>query len=255
MMSDEIISMAELVKQTKAAYGMTWQEMGKQLGRSEKMIRKIATGETSGESFRLSLTELNERGEVEHLTPRRRTKDGKLARVRSKRGAAQKSTTPADTRGIRVPTVKHGRFSHTTTALPEGNRLHHIEMPKSADSKGRKRGLDAINEALLKVTKAQAHSDKRVKFSLTVQDDQGNRRQYQIGSKSGFHASDVRKDIRTDHGGSVEGWFARQLDAVYPDTGSFTVVAVDINEFNAKRIKETRRQEDVARTRRHRWKR
>lgn len=254
-MSEDNLSMADLVKQTKAAYGMTWQEMGDQVGRSDRMMRKIARGETSGESFRQSITELHDRGQVQHLTPRRRTKSGDLARVRSKGGTDQKSFIPADTRGTRAPDVKRGRFSHTTTALAEGNRLHHIELPRTKRSEGRKKGLEAIDQTLLRVTKSQARHDKRVKFTVTVEDDQGHRRQYQIGSKSGYHASDVRSDIRTDHGGSLDDWFARQLDAVYPDTGSYTVVGVDINEHDATRTKTVRKQEDVSRTRRRRWNR
>ena len=247
--------MADLVRQTKETYGLTWNDMAEQVGRSDRMLRKIARGETSGESFRQSLTELYERGQVETLPPRRRTKDGKLAKVRSKRGAEQKSITPRDTRGKYSPSVKRGRFSHSMTNLPAGNRLHHIEMPRSRRSAGRMKGLDACDKTMLKIAKSQARADKRVKVAVTVEDDQGHRRQYQIGSKSGFHASDVRSDIRTDHGGSLEGWFQRQLDAVYPDTGSYTVVGLDINEHNAARPKEVRKQEDATRTRRRRWSR
>lgn len=248
-------SMAELISETKATYGMTWAEMGQQLGRSDRMIRKIARGETSGESFRQSVTELYDRGQVEHLPPRRRTKDGKLAKIRSKRGAEQKSVTPTDTRGRPAGRVKRGRFAHTTTVLREGNRLHRIEMPRSPRSEGRKKGLKAFDDTMLKISRSQARADKRVKVSVTVQDSQGQRRQYQIGSKSGFHASDVRSDIRSDHNGQVEGWIQRQLDAVYPDTGSYSVVALDINEHRSSRPKEVRKQEDFARTRRRRWKR
>lgn len=249
------IPMADLVRQTKETYGLTWQEMGEQLGRSDRMIRKIARGETSGESFRQSMTELYERGEVEHLTPRRRTKTGQLAKVRTKRGADQKSVIPADTRGRRARTVKRGRFSHTTTHLPEGNRLHNIEMPRTVRSAGRAKGLAAFDQTMLKIARSQARADKRIKVAVTVEDGQGHRRQYQIGSKSGFHASDVRSDIRSDHGGSAEAWFQRQLDSVYPDTGSYTVVSVEINEHNASRAKGMRKQEDAAGTRRRRWSR
>lgn len=254
-MSEEMMSMADLVKTTKETYGLTWKDMANQLGRSDKMIRKIATGETSGESFRRSITELYERGEVEHMTPRRRSKDGGLARVRSKSGAEQKSFIPEDTRGRRVEPVKRGRYSHTTTALAEGNRLHHIEMPKTPNSQGRKKGLAAIDRVLLQITKSQARRDKRVKFNVTVEDAEGNRRLLEIGSKSGFHASDVRSDMRTDHGGSAEKWLDDEVNKVYRDLGTFTVVSVDINEFSAVRDKTTRKQEDAARTRRHRWKR
>lgn len=254
-MNEQQMPMAELVKRTKEAYGLTWKEMADQVGRSVRMITKIAREETSGESYRRSFSELYERGQVEHLTPRRRSKDGHLARVRSKTNAEEKSVTPEDTKGKRVLPVKRGRFSHTTTSLPGGSKLHHIELPKTRKSVGRKRGLEAIDRSLLQVTKSQARADKRVKFEFIVEDKEGNRRSFEVGSKSGFHASDVRSDIRTDFGGSVEDWMDYQIRSVYPDSGDFTVVSVDINEHSASRSKDMRKMEDAARTRRTRWKR
>lgn len=252
-MTDQL-PMAELVKRTKEAYGLTWKEMADQLGRSDRMIRKIAYGETSGESFRTSITELYEKGQVETLTPRRRTKSGQLARVRSKKGARNKSVVPVDTRGKRAPRVPRGKYSFSTTHLPAGNRLHEIEMPRTGKV-GRQRGLDAFDKTMLKVTRSQARADKRVKLSLTVEDPHGNRRRYEVGSKSGFHASDVRADIRTDHAGDAEGWLRTQLNHVYPDTGNYRIVGIEINEHNAVRTKEVRKQEDQDRTRRRRWSR
>ncbi|MFC4372325.1 hypothetical protein [Citricoccus nitrophenolicus] len=252
-MADEI-PMADLIKRTKEVYGMTWREMGDQLGRSERMIRKIARGETSGETYRTSVTELYTHGSVDTLTPRRRAKDGHLVPVRAKQGAKQPTRTPKDTRGRRVGTNKRGRFSQSTTNLPDGNRLHHIEMPRSKGT-GRQKGLKAFNDEMLKIARSQARKDKRVKLTLTVEGADGQRRQYQVGSKSGFHASDVRSDIRSDHGGSAEGWLTHQISSVYPDIDSYTVVSIDINEHAATRTKAERKSEDVARTRRTRWRR
>lgn len=252
-MTDQL-SMAELVKRTKEAYGMTWKEMADQLGRSDRMIRKIANGETSGETFRTSITELYEKGQVVTLTPRRRTKSGELARVRSKKGAPEKSVIPVDTRGKRAPRVPRGKYSFRTHHLPAGNRLHEIEMPRTGRI-GRKRGMEAFDNTMLKITRSQAQADKRVKLSLTVEDPDGNRRRYEVGSKSGFHASDVRSDIRKDHEGDPEAWLRTQLNYVYPDTGNYRIVGVEINEHNAVRTKEVRKQEDLSRTRRRRWSR
>jgi hypothetical protein len=252
-MADEM-PMADLVKRTKEVYGMSWREMGEQLGRSERMIRKIARGETSGESYRVSVTELYTHGSVDTMTPRRRAKDGHLVPVRAKRGAKQTTRVPKDTRGRRVGTSHRGKFSQSTTNLPDGNRLHHIEMPRSK-GKGREKGLDAFNGEMLKIARSQARKDKRVKLTLTVEGKDGQRRQYQVGSKSGFHASDVRSDIGTDHGGSAEGWLTHQLSSVYSDLDSYTVVSIDINEHSATRTKAVRKSEDAARTRRTRWRR
>lgn len=255
-MNDEQLPMAELVQRTKAAYGLTWKDMGEQLGRSDRMMRKIARGETSGESFRQSMTELYQQGRVQTLTPRRRsTRTNALVRVRAKKGSEEKSFIPADTRGKPVPSAKRTNYDHKVTNLPGGNKHTRTDLPKTRNSAGRKKGWEAIDNHLLSTTKGQARGDKRIKLAVTVEDAQGQRRQYQIGSKSGYFASDVRKDIRSDHGGSIEGWFTQELEAVYPDTGTYTVVAVETNTFQASRSKAVRKQEDAAGTRRNRWRR
>lgn len=250
--SPEDLSIAELVTRTKHDYGMTWADMADQLGRSDRMVRKLARGESSGESFRQSLTELYSSGRVDHLTPRRRRADGSLAPVRAKRGEEVKSRTPTDTRGRRMASVRRGRFSVTTQHLGGGNRIDEIEMPVTKNSQGRKKAWAAFQEKMLSTTKSQAQKDKRVRVTITTQDADGQRRSYQIGTKSGFHASDVRADIKTDHGGSPESWAAYQLSAVYPDTGG-SIVGVQLSVADAARPKTVRIEEDRARTRRRRW--
>lgn len=246
------LTMAELVTRAKADYGMTWKDMANQLGRSDRMLRKIAREETSGESFRRSLTELYSRGEVDHLTPRRRTKDGRLARVRSKPSQGDKSTTPTDTRGRRAPTQKKGRYHSRTQHLGGGNRRHTITMPRTENTrKGRARGLNEVKNKIRGITRSQARKDKRVKFTVTMEDRDGQRRQYEVGSKSGYHASDVNTDIRTDYGGSVESWITQQMSGHYPDAGG-SLVSVEMQEFDAHRPKEVRMQADAAGTRRRR---
>lgn len=246
------LSMAELVQRTKADFDMTWSDMAEQLGRSDRMVRKIARGETTGESYRRSLTELYSRGEVEHLTPRRRTKDGKLAPVRSKRGTDEKSHVPDDTRGVRAAPVKRGRYSSRTQHFGHGNRRHVITMPRSENTtKGRERGLGTVVDKLRSVTRSQARKDKRVGFKVTMEDEQGQRRTYEIGSKSGYHSSDVTSDIRSIHGGNVESWISSQMAGHYPDVGG-KLVGVEMQEFNASRSKDERKAADAAGTRRRR---
>src|SRR5699024_10971502 len=154
-MSDQL-SMADLVKRTKKAYGMTWKEMAAQLGRSDRMIRKIANGETSGETFPTSITELYEKGQVETLTPRHRTKSGELARVRRKKGPPQKAANPVHTRRERAPNLPRGQYPSKTPHLPGRNRSHEIEMPKTRTSHGRKRGLQTSDYTSLTITNRQA---------------------------------------------------------------------------------------------------
>lgn len=250
--SPEDLSIAELVTRTKHDYGMTWGEMASQLGRSDRMVRKLARGESSGESFRQSLTELYSSGRVDHLTPRRRNADQHLVPVRAKRGGDTTTRVPTDTRGRRMASVRRGRFNVAPTQhLGGGNRIEEIEMPAKG-KQGRKKAWAAFDEKMLRATQSQAQKDKRVRVTIITQDADGQRRSYEIGTKSGFHASDVRADIKSDHGGSSEGWAAYQLSAVYPDTGG-SIVGVRLNVADAARPKRVRIEEDVARTRRRKW--
>lgn len=260
-MSDhnETLSIQELVTRSKEAYGLTWADMGHQLGRSEKMMRKLAKGESSGENYRSSLTELYESGQVKHLTPRRRRKDGQLAPVRAKKGAAEKSVAPIDTKGERAPSVRRGRFRHEIQNLAGGNRITTTDMPKTPGSQGRKKGWQSITDELRRISKSQAKKDKRVKVKIVLEDKDGERRIVNIGSKSGYHASDVLNDVRKEHGGSIEEWAAQQIQGAGSRAGSsapesldgFRIVQVEQSSFDASRTKPERIAQDA--TGRRRW--
>lgn len=253
------LSIQELVQRSKDAYGLTWAEMGQQLGRSEKMIRKLAKGEAAGESFRQSLTELYEEGQVRHLTPRRRRKDGQLAPVRAKQGADTKSIAPVDTKGLRAQPVRRGRFRHEVQNLAGGNRIATTDMPKTQRSQGRKKGWESVRDELRRVSKSQARKDKRVKVRVVLEDEHGERRIVNIGSKSGYHASDVLSDVRTVHGGNMESWVDAQLQGAGSKPGSsapeslagFRVVQMEQTSFDASRTKVERQEQEA--TGRRRW--
>lgn len=252
-MSDgQKLSIPDLVKRIKSAYGMTWQEMGAQMGRSEKMMRKLANGQSTGERYRRSLEELHDRGRIDHLTPRRRTKDGRLAPVRAKDGAAQKSVTPTDTRGSSRGAPARARWSHRTQFLAGGNKMREARFNPKPGTPTNTRGSEAFKADLRSVTRSQARADKRVKVTVTVRDRAGRLHDYQVGTKGGFHASDVLSDIRSDHGGSAFGWMQHQLNQVYPDTGG-EITGYTTTEFSAQRTKAVRQEQDASRTRRHRW--
>lgn len=260
-MSDDTqsLSIPELVLRSKEAYGLTWAEMGHQLGRNEKMLRKLAKGESPGESYRQSLTELYEKGQVQHLTPRRRRKDGTLAPVRAKKGAETKSVAPIDTKGERAPAVKRGRFRHEVQNMAGGNRITTTDMPKSPKSVGRKKGWDSVKDELRRVSKSQAKKDKRVKVRIVLEDKTGERRVVNIGSKSGYHASDVLTDVRTMHGGNMENWVQAQMQGAGQQPGSsapedlsgFQIVQMEQTSFDASRTKIERQEQEA--TGRRRW--
>lgn len=247
------LSPQDLVLHLKSSYGYTWKEMGERLGRSEKMLRKVAKGQSKGEVYREALTELYQGGEVTHKPARRKGKDGHIVPVRSKAGATEKTTVPEETGGTFKPLPKRGAFKSTVTDLAEGGRLYTVDMPKSARSKGRKAGIDSLKQHLRTISRSQAREDKRIKFQVTYQVN-GEGRVMEVGAKSGYHASDVLSDVKTMHGGDMSAWLASQSEERYKnlDVASSPVVSVSMTVFSASRSKGERKMQDQAGVRRRR---
>ena len=248
----EDLSPAELVQHVKATYGYTWAELGQAMGRSEKMMRKVATGQTHGEAYRRALTELYQTGNVAHPTPRRRSKAGNLMPVRAKAGATAKVVVPQDTTGTWEPRPKRGTFITETTAFPEGGRQHVIEMPKSRGAKGRQAGLDELLSKIRAIAKSQARKDKRVKLTAVFDIGGGHGRVMEIGSKSGYLSSDILSDVKTLHGGDFASWINSQTDERYVDLDpkKSPVVKITMTVYNAPRPKEERKALDATGSRR-----
>lgn len=245
-------TIAELVHHIKTTYNVSNRELANLIGRSEKLIRNLHHGKTPGENYRRTLTELYTTGNIQHLTPRRRTKDGKLIRIRTKAGAKAPSTTPTDTQGTPQDKKTRTRYKHTTQLLANGGRIHTTEMPPSPRAKGRTQGFKTVHDTLIKITRSQAHHDKRITPTITVQDPNGNRRELRIGTKDGYHASDILTDINHDHHGDTEAWAQQQLTHVYGSDNS-KIVTITLNEHTATRTKEERKTQDAAGTRRRSW--
>lgn len=150
MSGTEGMTPAELVAQVRASYGLTWDELGAVMNRSPRMMRKIARGETSGESYRDALTELHQIGAVSRAPKRRRDAAGKLVPVRAKRGAKKATVRPRDAR--RGPSLT--RHSTRVTHLPDGNRIVQIQLPKTVGSPERGAGLHAARTAIVNVARA-----------------------------------------------------------------------------------------------------
>lgn len=261
----------QLVLAAKAKFEMSWDELGAAMGRSGRMMRKVARGETSGAAYRGALLELNAKGQVQHLPARRRNAAGNIVAVRAKRGAKEKLVVPKDEAGRFKPAPKRGRFAVEDAEIepgqeefadpdkgevyfPEGGRMSVVEMPKSRGAKGRKAGMDALLTKIRNAAKAQRRSDKRVRISAEFDIGDGKRRIVTIGQKSGYAASDIVADIRKLHGGSVEDWVNHQVSQRYPGfepgTASATLVKAHVTVFNATRSKEERKQLDENNARR-----
>lgn len=245
-------TIAELVHHIKTTYHTSNRELANLIGRSEKLIRNLHHGKTPGENYRRTLTELYTTGNIQHLTPRRRTKDGTLIRIRTKAGAKTPSTTPTDTQGTPQHKKTRTRYKHTTQLLANGQRIHTTDIPPSPRAKGRAKGFKTVHDTLIKITRSQAHHDKRVTPTITVQDPNGNRRTLRIGTKDGYHASDIVTDIKHDHHGDTEAWAQQQLTHVYGSDNS-KIVTITLNEHTATRTKEERKTQDAAGTRRRTW--
>lgn len=245
-------TIAELVHRIKTTYHTSNRELAALIGRSEKLIRNLHHGKTPGENYRRTLIELYNDGTITHLTPRRRTKEGKLIRIRTKAGAKTPSTTPTDTQGTPQDKKPRARYKHTTQLLANGQRIHTTEMPPSPRAKGRTQGFKTVHDTLIKITRSQAHADKRVTPTITVQDPNGNRRILRIGTKDGYHASDILTDINHDHHGDTEAWAQQQLTHVYGSDNS-KIVTITLNEYTAQRTKAQRKQQDATGTRRRSW--
>lgn len=247
------MSPQELVLHLKAVYGYTWKELGQRLGRSERMLRKVAAGQSRGEAYREALTELHERGEVTHMPSRRRGRDGQLVPVRAKAGTRSRTVVPEDTGGTFAQLSRRGSFHSTTTDFPEGGRQYSVQMPKTAQAKGRLAGISELHQRLLSISRSQARHDKRVKLQVIYRTD-GRGRVMEIGSKSGYHASDILTDVRDLHGGDMTSWILSQSRERYEnlDLKKSPLVSVTMTVFNAVRPKPVRKAQDAAGTRRRR---
>lgn len=247
------MSPQELVANLRAVYGYTWKELGERLGRSERMLRKVAAGLSRGEAYREALTELFERGEVTHMPSRRRGRDGHLVPVRAKAGLEAKTVVPEDTGGTFARVSRRGSFHSTTTDFPDGGRQYSIEMPKTAHAKGRLAGIGELHSRLVTISRSQARHDKRVKLQVLYRTD-GRGRVMDIGSKSGYHASDILSDVRDLHGGDMTSWIVSQSQERYEnlDLKKSPLVSVTMTVFNAVRPKPVRKAQDAAGTRRRR---
>ena len=259
-------SPAELVAQIRSSYGLTWDELGATMGRSGRMMRKIARGETSGESYRAALTELNDSGRLEHRPPRRRSRDGSLVRVRAKAGSKSKTVEPSDQDGLTQPSVhqpgseERGKPTHSprrsyqssTQYLPDGNRIHTVEMPKTHGAKGRERAAEDLRRQVANIARGTKHRDKRMRMEAVVDTGQGRTRRVTIGSKGGYLAGDVVSDVRDRSGGNMMNWLHTQMGQEYVSEmdSKARIVSVTVTTFNATRSKEERVAQDQAGVRR-----
>lgn len=219
-----------LVNQLRAQ-GMSNAEIAGELQRDPKMVWKIQHGKTSGAAYVQTLSELVRDGHVTTRPARRRAKDGHIVPVRAKAGAESKTVVPVDTQGRYVSVPKRGKFEASTTYFPAGGRQHEVRFPKTKNAKGRIAAVDDLMGKIRAGAKSQRGHDKRVQFSLTF----ANGRVMEVGSKSGYFASDVLFSTRR-HGDNALGWLISQAKKRYEnlDVDQIPLVGVTMTMYDAR---------------------
>lgn len=240
MADQEGMSVADLVRQIQVEKKLTRNEIAAELGRSPRMVGKILNSETSGESYREALTSLSEKGSVDRRPPRRRDGQGNLVRVRAKIDQEHQPETvdgkvkaptyiPEDTGG-RWTKKAPNRFSTKSSYADNGDRIHSVTMHKS-NKQSRERGIGAVMGNLRTVTRSQSHKDKRVNFTVTL--DNGH--VMSIGDKGGYFSSDVLRTITKDFGGDAHAYLVDQVSKVYKtDKVGGNITGLQMNVFDAK---------------------
>jgi transcriptional regulator with XRE-family HTH domain len=238
-------SVADIVRNIMEVRKLSRSDIAAELGRSPRMVSKLLNGESRGESFRAALMSLRDNGIVDRRPPRRRNKQNELVPVRAKidrerppvstrddeKGKAP-TVVPEDTDGRYVSKVPN-RFSETSSYSKDGNRVHQVTMSKT-NKNSRARGLKAIMGKLTGVARSQAHRDKRVTFTATLD----NGRQVTIGEKGGTYVSQALRSIKAE--GGIEQWVDTVMAAMYAGKGNapgnhkITAFRMNVTEYQTK---------------------
>lgn len=242
---DGLESVADLVRGVMEVRKLSRADIAAELGRSPRMVGKLLNGESRGESFRAALVSLRDNGVVDRRPPRRRSKDGGIVPVRAKQGAEHPpvptpdgskakapTVVPEDTDGRYVSKVPN-RFSQSSSYSKDGNRVHQVTMSRT-NKDSRARGLKAIMDKLAGVARSQAHRDKKVTFTATLD----NGRQVTIGEKGGTYVSQALRSIRT--AGGIEQWVDVVMAAMYegrtsaPGAHKITGFRMNVTEYRTQ---------------------
>ena len=176
--------------------GISVAELARALDRSERMVRKVLSGDAPGHPYRQTLAELVDHSRASTVPSRRRGADGHIVPVRaSKKGAssdAPVSRVPRDTGGNYVDVPSRTTFSTTTTHFDDGTRLHDVTMPRTTAAKGRETAKDAVMDILRSAAKGQRHVDKRAKVRLTYESG----RTVELGKKGGYDVSRLLEESK-----------------------------------------------------------
>jgi len=249
-MADEQRSAQDLVRYLRGR-GITTGEIASELNRDPRMVRKILNGETSGALYREALEELATTGKVTSIPPRRRRRDGTLARVRGRKG--DQPVVPEDPalyarEAGNYTTEKQGGRLHVEVGyMAEGGRLIQMRIPKGRTAKGRAQANAELLKQVRNAAKGQARDNqKQITARLTF----SNGRTMEVNT---YNASTMLKRIN-DNGGDGLGWLREEAKNRYLDldTSRETVTSIQLNVFATPKTDEYAAQSARGRVRRTR---
>lgn len=235
-------SISDMLKNTMDTRQLSVSELAEFLERSPRMVRKLLSGESKGESFREAVEELADKGTVTATPERRRAKDGHVVPVRAKADEAPKRFDPKtgkELAPVKTPDrVPGGRY---TDKLPEkyrsrkwatkhGDKRLRVAMPPG-DKEATPRGMDNVRKFIRSTARSQAHKNKQVKIDVVLADG----REMSLFAKGGFSASQLLRRANKEHGGDMDAFVRAQVAKVYPPkgAGSHKFASITIQTFNA----------------------
>ncbi|WP_432570885.1 hypothetical protein [Kineococcus sp. SYSU DK005] len=233
------------------AYGMSIAEIAHELNRSPRMVRKIVRGETSGEAYRTTLTELVDTGRATTRPARRRDRTGQVVPVRAPRGATTTTVRPAEQAPAPAapppaagagPTGRRRRTGQpgtgtaqpttpavppqSTTYLPGGARQHSVRVPQRG--RDREAGRQQVAAWLRAAARGQRAGRKNVRFTVHLTDG----RAVTVGDKGGYAVSAALARSRAE-GQDPFAWLNEEIQARYADfyPNDRDIVGVDLTIY------------------------
>lgn len=220
--------------QTLRGRGLTYRELGRELERDPRMVRKVLEGETPGLPYLQTLRELVDHGQADTRPPRRRNKAGAIVRVRGAEGSA--SVVPADTGGRYTDEKQGGRYVKTAYGR-DGVRIVNTRIPKGKNTKGRATATTDLLDSIRSAARGQSKTtQKRVTMRVTF----ANGRTMEVND---YNASTLLDRVKTHGEKDVLNWITNQMGQRYSnlDTSAQAITGVTLNVYSKERTDRSSR--------------
>jgi transcriptional regulator with XRE-family HTH domain len=235
-------SVSDMVRDIMDERGLSRSEMAEFLDRSPRMIGKLLSGESKGESFRSALEELDSKGTLTSPPERRKAKDGHTVPVRARKDDPEaRKRVGKDGRElapVKAPAAREGRY---TDRMPEnyrarkwatkgGDKRMRIDMPPGDKNAGEK-GMDKLRKDFTSLARSQRHKNKQVKIEVTLDDG----KKIELFSKGGLNVSKLLAKVKKDFDGNMDAFVRDQVakNKKSGPAGSHRFASVSVQTFNA----------------------